>query len=320
MPRFPFEKGVHDLGGGAFAWIQPDGSWGYSNAGVVVDGRIGLLVDTLFDLHLTREMLAAYDEVAGPDLRWQYLALTHGNGDHVYGNQLVTGAEIVASRRCTEDMNQTPPSLMADMIAGAPSMGDAGKYFRHCFGAFDFTGIEMAYPTIFVEGDLELAVGEKIVRLMAVGPDHTAGGLMVHVPDAGVLYAGDILFVGGMPIMWGGPYENWIAAIERILWLDADIIVPGHGPVTDKAGVARYRAVLEEIHGETRRRFDAGQSPKQASAEMAKGGFSDLTDAERIVIMVHRLYHEFDPSHAPPDVLTLFALMAEIAREKNIIS
>ena len=57
LSKWQFTKGLHDLGNGCYAWLQPDGSWGYSNAGLIVDGKESLLVDTLFDLKLTREML-----------------------------------------------------------------------------------------------------------------------------------------------------------------------------------------------------------------------------------------------------------------------
>jgi hypothetical protein len=57
VTRWAYQKGLHDLGNGCYAWLQPDGSWGYSNAGLIVDGNETLLVDTLFDLKLTREML-----------------------------------------------------------------------------------------------------------------------------------------------------------------------------------------------------------------------------------------------------------------------
>ncbi len=58
-PRFAYTKGLHEIGGGSYAWLQPDGSWGWSNAGLVADGEASLLVDTLFDLPLTRDMLGA---------------------------------------------------------------------------------------------------------------------------------------------------------------------------------------------------------------------------------------------------------------------
>ena len=95
----PYTKGLHELGNGLYAWLQPDGGWGWSNAGLVVDGDRSLLVDTLFDLKLTREMLAAMRARHAAAARIDTLVNTHANGDHCYGNQLVAGARIIASAR-----------------------------------------------------------------------------------------------------------------------------------------------------------------------------------------------------------------------------
>ena len=86
----PYTKGLHDLGNGCYAYLQPDGSWGWSNAGLVVDSGESLLVDTLFDLKLTAEMLEAMRR-AEPKAaaRIGTLVNTHSNGDHTFGNQLV---------------------------------------------------------------------------------------------------------------------------------------------------------------------------------------------------------------------------------------
>src|SRR5690606_42124436 len=59
MAAPPYTRGLHEVGDGVFAWLQPDGSWGWSNAGLVVDGEASLLVDTLYDLRTTGEMLDA---------------------------------------------------------------------------------------------------------------------------------------------------------------------------------------------------------------------------------------------------------------------
>ena len=77
-----YRKGLHDLGTGCFAWLQPDGSWGWSNAGLVADGDASLLVDTLFDLRLTREMLDAMRDAVPAAARIGTLVNTHANGDH----------------------------------------------------------------------------------------------------------------------------------------------------------------------------------------------------------------------------------------------
>src|SRR5258707_11655718 len=79
MSKWAFTKGLHDLGNGCFAWLQPDGSWGYSNAGLIVDGKDTLLVDTLFDLKLTREMLSGMRKAVPQAEKIGTLFNTHGD-------------------------------------------------------------------------------------------------------------------------------------------------------------------------------------------------------------------------------------------------
>ena len=80
-----YSKGLHELGDNCFAYLQPDGGWGWSNAGLVVGDGQSLLVDTLFDTKLTAAMLdtMATHTVAAPI---DSLVNTHANGDHCYGN------------------------------------------------------------------------------------------------------------------------------------------------------------------------------------------------------------------------------------------
>ena len=100
MADWKFTKGLHDIGNGSYAYLQPDGGWGWSNAGLITDGDEALLVDTLFDLKLTREMLDAMRDATPQANDIGTLINTHSNGDHTFGNQLVEGAEIIASAAC----------------------------------------------------------------------------------------------------------------------------------------------------------------------------------------------------------------------------
>ena len=113
----PYERGLAALGDGTWAWLQPDGSWGWSNAGLVVDGEETLLVDTLYDFPLTQEMLDAMRASVPAAARIDRLVNTHANGDHCNGNALVGGAEIVASAACAEEMRHEDPATMAAMKA-----------------------------------------------------------------------------------------------------------------------------------------------------------------------------------------------------------
>ncbi len=314
MVDFRFSKGLHDLGNGAWAWLQPDGSWGWSNAGLVTDGGDALLVDTLFDLRLTAEMLAAMRKSVPAAARIGTLVNTHANGDHCYGNQLVAGARIIASRASAEEMDELPPQTMATLMKSAAAFGPGGEFLRRCFEPFAFEGIVHTPPTQTFSGELRLRVGAKDVRLIEVGPAHTKGDVIVHVPADGVVFTGDILFVEGTPIMWAGPVSNWIAACERIAELGAEIVVPGHGPITDAKGALAVRDYLVFVRDETRRRFDAGLSPADAARDIALGDYSAWGDAERIAVNVNTLYREWSGgAQGKANALELFGLMAELA-------
>ena len=315
MRRPPYTKGLHDLGSGCFAYLQPDGSWGWSNAGLVTDGGESLLVDTLYDLRLTAEMLSAMQRATSAAVRIGTLVNTHANGDHCYGNQLVKGATIVASAASAAEMDELPADRMAMLLKSAPTLGAGGAFLARCFSSFDFEGIVHTPPTETFSGECVRRVGAKEVRLIEVGPAHTKGDVLVHVPADRVVFTGDILFIDGTPIMWAGPVANWIAACERIAAMDVDAVVPGHGPVTNTAGALRVRDYLVYVRDEARKRFDAGLSPEDAARDIALGDFSSWGDAERIVVNVYTLYREFSGGKGnQANALELFALMAELAQ------
>src|SRR5579864_8507679 len=102
--RVAYTHGLHELGDGLFAYLQPDGTWGWSNAGLITAGETSLLIDTLFDLKLTREMLDTMRRALPAAARIDMVVNTHANGDHCYGNELVADARIIASRRTAEEM------------------------------------------------------------------------------------------------------------------------------------------------------------------------------------------------------------------------
>ncbi len=315
---FAYKRGLTDLGNGSFAYMQPDGSWGWSNAGLITDGDQSLLVDTLFDLNLTREMLGAM-RAASPKAAAKIgtLVNTHHNGDHCYGNELVEGAEIIASAHAAEEMKREQPSLLANFMKAAPGLGLTGEYLMHCFGAFDFNGITPTPPTKTFTGHMHRHVGNKAVELIEVGPAHTGGDVLVHVPADRTVFTGDILFIEGTPIMWAGPVGNWIAACDHILALDCETIVPGHGPITDKRGVKAVQNYLAYIRDEARKRYDAGLSARDAAHDIALGDYDAWGDAERIAVNVATLYREFSGDAMPPNPAELFALMGEIWKKRR---
>jgi cyclase len=311
--RVAYERGLHELGDGLFAYLQPDGTWGWSNAGLISAEGTSLLVDTLFDLELTREMLDTMQRVTERSPIDAALN-THGNGDHCFGNALLpAGTEIYATAGAAAELEAAPPQLV-NMLKHTDELGpELAAYIRRIFGPFRFEGIDLRLPSTTFEGRLDLTVGGRAVHFIEVGPAHTDGDAIVHVPDAGVVFTGDILFIGGTPIVWAGPFSNWLAACDRILELGAATLVPGHGPVTDASGVRDVKRYLTYVRDEARKRFDAGVDAAQAADDIDLGDFADWGDPERIAVNVETAYREFDPSRADATRPELFVRMARWA-------
>jgi glyoxylase-like metal-dependent hydrolase (beta-lactamase superfamily II) len=316
MSKWPFTKGLHDLGRGAYAYLQPSGTWGYSNAGLVTDGDQSLLVDTLFDERLTAEMLGVIKAATGvaPD-QIGVVVNTHSNGDHTFGNRLANNAVIIASEAAAREMREEGnPQLLAQLLKNADTMGEVGAFFKRIFGAFDFAGVTLKLPDRTFTGELSLKVGDKAVHLIQVGPAHTAGDVIAYVPANRVVYAGDILFIDGTPIAWAGPVRSWIGACDRILGLEVDTVVPGHGPITDKAGVTRMRDYLVYVDAETRKRHAAGMNSWEAAQDIGLGSFGDWLDAERLAVTVNTIYREIGAPSASRSTVELFGRMAQLER------
>jgi cyclase len=334
-----FEGGLTELGADVCAWLQPNGLLGESNAALIAGDGASLLVDTLWDPPLTRRMLTALAPLTAT-APIEMLVNTHSDGDHWWGNQEVRGAEIIATEVATALIAEQSPAEMkrfgrlagALRVAGSmpfpyPRRGDVrviAAYVSEALRPFAFDEVRLVPPTQTFSGQLQLDVGGREVRLIEVGPAHTPGDLIAWVPDARIAIAADILFIGVTPIMWVGPLEGWVAALERLLELGAERLVPGHGPVCGPQEVRRlidYWRWLDQAAGE---RLEAGMSPAAASRELVLGdeiaerGFADWLGAERALVNVrtidaHRRGVAKRPG--PRELVDAFFRMALLARD-----
>jgi glyoxylase-like metal-dependent hydrolase (beta-lactamase superfamily II) len=161
---------------------------------------------------------------------------------------------------------------------------------------------------------MELVVGSRTLELVEVGPAHTDGDVIVHVPGDRVVFAGDILFIGGHPIAWTGPLENYLEACSRIVAMDAEFIVPGHGPVTDTAGVLLFRDYLEYVADSGAKAYAAGVPYWRAAMDMPMPeAFASWDHPERLVITLAAHYRHLGSAEpaALPEVLHHVAAMAD---------
>ena len=309
--KIPYTRGLHEVADRVWAWMLPDGGYGWSNAGLVAGDGASLLVDTLFDLALTREMLAAMAPVTDRAPITDAL-ITHSNGDHTHGNQLLDASvRVIAAKGTAEEIAHGMRPEMLVMTQTADLGPVATGYLRERFGPFDFGGITVRNADQTFDDRLTIEVGGRQVHLLNLGPAHTAADSVVHVPDAGVLFAGDLLFIGCTPIVWAGPIANWVAACDAMIALDAPTVVPGHGPVTDADGIRAVRGYLVHVAEQAEAAYRKGLSFVEAADSIYLGEYASWLDAERVVVNVYQRYRELDPGTPQLPAMGLLAMQAE---------
>lgn len=172
-------------------------------------------------------------------------------------------------------------------------------------------------PTRGYDGSLELEVGGVDVRLLDLGPAHTAADTVVHVPSARTVFTGDLVFAGGTPIVWAGPVTNWIQACRRMLELDVDTVVPGHGPVSTVESLGAVTEYLEALVEDASARYAAGMPVDDAVLDIARSpGWQRriaAPEAERLATNVRAVYRELDPAATVVSPPELFGCMGELA-------
>jgi glyoxylase-like metal-dependent hydrolase (beta-lactamase superfamily II) len=298
------------------ACLQPDRGLGCSNSGLLARGG-GLVVDTFWDLPHTRRMIAEYARVhPEPVTR---VVNTHHNGDHCWGNQLFPRAEIIGHRLCAEAFGKEKPEMMQMLRSAGGSGNPMLAALAERLADWDFAGVELRPPTRLIDDRLELDLDGMAVHLIYVGPAHTIGDVIVHLPAERIVFTGDVLFRNCTPIGWEGTFAQWGAALDTIMALAPDVVVPGHGPLGGIEGPREMKAYLAYVRREAKTHFDAGRDVVEASKRIDLGPYAGWTEPERIVFNVARAYREFrgEPFDAPTDVNAMFAGMYEVARAQR---
>ena len=214
------------LGDGVWAWVQPGGGSGISNAGVVLDDDGLTIVDSLM-VRSQWEPFAAAVAGLGPPVR--RLVLTHAHVDHVGGTTAFPLAAVFGT-----------PATSA--LLEHPLMTDAYNAFIPAFAAEFDELAELGTRRVTHEVHDAAALTGRIEVLPVTG--HTQGDLMVLVDDADVLFAGDVCFFGVTPLAFQGDPAAWAEVLGAVADL-APRIVPGHGPIGGEAEVMAQKAYLE---------------------------------------------------------------------------
>jgi cyclase len=271
--------GMREVADGVFAYVQATGETGISNAGLIVGAEGATVVDALMVPSMTRRLVAAIRRTTHRKIGT--LVNTHHHLDHTGGNRSFRGATIIATARCR--------AALAPGFPPVPILMD----FMPAF-AREFPLLKPQLPTVTFDRELVLHDGDREIRLWH--PEtlaHTAGDATVFLPKERVLFTGDLAFHSVTPLAFQGHVGRWIEVADRVLAVEADVIVPGHGPVGTKDDVRLMREYLALVHRESRRRFEAGMPAEAAARDIKLGVYASWREPERILPNVMRCYQEF---------------------------
>jgi cyclase len=286
----PFLQEVADR---VFAYVQPDGGWCLSNAGIVTDDGGPLLIDTAATERRARGLRSIVDSLS--DLPPRLLVNTHHHGDHTYGNGYFPEACVIGHELCRTEM----------VAAGL----QLGLIWPHV----DWGAIEVVPPAVTFTDRLTLWLGERRVELIHVGPAHTSNDVVAWLPEERVLFAGDVVFSAVTPFVMMGSVAGSLAALDLLRALDAEVVVGGHGAVGGPELLAANESYLRFLQGVAREGYAAGLPPLALARETDLGEFSGLLDSERLVGNLHRAYSEErgEPLGTPLEYLTVMLEMAD---------
>jgi glyoxylase-like metal-dependent hydrolase (beta-lactamase superfamily II) len=258
---------------------------GISNAGLFVGEGSLLAFDALGFPLQTKAFIAAAKQATGGKPITQ-LINSHHHGDHVAGNQFFLPAQILSHPYCRQEVLKAVPNTPASWPKqeGLADGTEARK---------------LAPPTVTFEDNLIYHIGGNDVEFRFVGPAHTWGDMVAYLPKQKILFAADLAFFHLVPYCHNSYVSKWMESIDKVMKMDVDVIVPGHGPVGGKKDLAEAGEYFRFLKAEAKKRYDAKMSAGAAAADIKMGKYDNWMGPERILMNTVRLYDEFKGTLTP---------------------
>lgn len=231
------------------------------NIGAVECGDGLLVIDTRAHHAQARELIADLARLSSLPVRW--VVNTHHHWDHTFGNGEFPDADIWGHELCARNLADHGHAMRERVKEMAPGQASA----------FDEV---LIVPPRFTVGDAAtVSFGSRTVELRHLGLGHTDNDLIIRIPDADVVFAGDLVENGAPPAFGDAFPLEWPSTVAALADLVTGPVVPGHGAPADRSFVVAQQADLQAVADLARERHAAGMSADTAAA--AGGPFPETT-------------------------------------------
>ena len=248
------------------------------NSTVIIGAKGVILVDSGGSAEVGRHIASAVRRISAKPVT--HIVNTHHHGDHYLGNVAFPGAVLISSEECRKLVLETGADWLRLMEH------DVG----HPLPDTKPLPAEVTSPP----GRTEVRVqGVRVVLWVPAG-SHTAGDLMVYLPDDRVLIAGDVLVNGVVPTLQDGSPKNWIRTLLEIEAVDAAHFVPGHGSLMKREDVAAMRSAMARFQAEVKRAFKSGKREYEARRSLDLSAWEKLERPYVIGRNINRAWLEIE--------------------------
>ena len=204
----------------SFTEIGP-GLWAFTaegdpNSGVIIGDDSVMVVEAQATPRLARKVIEEIRKVTDKPIT--HLALTHYHAVRVLGASAYGAPQILMSEKAR--------AMVAER--GQEDWDSEFQRFPRLFeGHEEIPGL--TWPTTTFSGKMSVYLGQRRIDLMHLGRAHTAGDIVIHVPDANVMFTGDIVEYKSACYCGDGHFQDWPQTLEAIRAFDLDAIAPGRG-------------------------------------------------------------------------------------------
>lgn len=242
--------------------VNPDGN-AVGNSGFIILQRGVLVFDTHFTPEAGRQLLEDIRTVTFKPVR--YVVNSHHHPDHTHGNQVFPDAHVIANRGTRENiLEKDLPSLdrtiqiaqtQMDRMRNTalketdPDRLDTLKLEIRSQQDYLSTllNLKIVPPLVVLEDYMSIQDGTLDVRIRFLGPGETDTGTVLYIPSERIVFCGDLFFKNALPNIQDADILKWMETLEKLLQLEADRFVPGHGIVGNRRDVENFITYFEDL-------------------------------------------------------------------------